>query len=155
MDKIIHRLEFLIALSVFLPVTIDALYKSDVLIGKDVVLNWGVVVGVLILCYLLANFRFSHIRNQFHENFINYCIVLNIFSFVPLLMIVGYFKNSVIYFPWTTVTQLSLYALFWLPITLFGCILLFPLAIDGVSTHKVDVKNGTYRKIWKKNQGTI
>ncbi len=147
MKKIVDTLEFLIALSVFLPVTFEAIFqKSELLVG-DITLTWGIVVGLLILCYLVLCLDYFYIRNKYQEILTKTILYLCIFSFVPFLFIAGLDKDGIVYFPWTFVMVGSLFILLFGPLILLIELLLCPIFFDVYCGHKEKVKIGTYRRM--------
>ncbi|MEK7801782.1 MAG: hypothetical protein AAB276_04945 [Pseudomonadota bacterium] len=124
MGTIYRRLEYVLILTLFLPVIFGALFKDKIQELGDVTLGLGIVIAVLILNFLLLEI----LPNKMHcltERVLKAFLFLNILAFVPVLLIVATYE-TVIAFPVTLIMQTSLVSLYLLPIGMF-CVLMIEL----------------------------
>jgi len=84
------RLQFVLVLVLFFPVSLDALYKAagSPQNSPNLTLQWGLIIVIYIICYLLLEYikdDLSHLISLFTDRL----FLLELASFVPILWLIA------------------------------------------------------------------
>ena len=123
-SEIRSRIEFLVAIAIFFLAFVYFFYRaigSDDTVSNSVPLTWGIGVAFCILNYLFVGF--ASVLKEKALVWIRHIVSLNIFSFVPPIIILALMTKNPLpgYCEWPLI--ISLEGTLWIPIVTFILIL--------------------------------
>jgi len=92
LQTIERRFNFVVILTLFFPIILQALYQEDVESYGPTALSWGILVSVVVLNFLLMEIVLKDV-SKFELTSISWLLLGNIFLYVPALMIIGFFPR--------------------------------------------------------------
>lgn len=146
METIRRRLEFVLVLTLFFPVIVDALFKDNTQESGDVTLRLGLAVSCLILSFLILELYMNGVH-KLTETILKWTLLLEIFSFVPVLFLLSIYQGETILQPVIFFYQTSLIGIYLLPfLVLLILIVQLVFSLDKVIQSKLSTLKTKARK---------
>ncbi len=123
MKKLESRLQFLIGLSLFFPIIMQAVFDKETSGANNIILKWGLTITVLIASYLYIEYVDPAFSERM-EKVLNGIIGVNILMFIPVILILAFNPVNV-----AGLFRMGLTVGFWgimmLPVILLSSMLLY------------------------------
>jgi hypothetical protein len=114
MKELENKLQFLVTISLFIPVVVQSLFGKEIETANHNILEWGIVVCVLILNYLLVNLQKEEL-SKISTKRLEGLVTLNMFLYVLFILITAYWPAQIPFVP-KVVFIVSLYGIMLLPV---------------------------------------